>query len=391
MSIQFAGGTIVNTTFVPTNKATLQSNIVTQLTNAGWSQATGPSGGGSNTVTITIASPGVVTLTAHGLLANDQVVFSTTGALPTGLTAGTVYYVKTVVSSSTFTVSSSAGGTVINTSGSQSGTQSIVGCVRMQSASTPWSVSMRLRLADNGGNCITFSIEDGSSLTVGGNSTSFGCQINPGSGSTTYRIIADKYQGFVFQAVTTPSRGFVGFGTLYIPTFLQGVLTQCAWMSGNMQTDTDTTARISFRTSPKLGGPTNSQSGYFQAIANTSLIDMGNASPFNADFCSGAPYLTYPVFQSAGFVTSQAGELWHDSSALMFEPLMAWGNNIGTFSNSTGGAANTQPLIRGQLWDAVTIANQFAGDTTTTFDSHNWWNIMDSDTTDMMSLFIAVT
>lgn len=75
------------------------------------------------TVTITIASPGVVTWSTHGLSANAAVVFNTTSALPTGLTAGTVYYVKTVLSANTFTVSATPGGAVINTSGSQSGTQ----------------------------------------------------------------------------------------------------------------------------------------------------------------------------------------------------------------------------------------------------------------------------
>lgn len=75
----------------------------------------------SATVTITNASPGVITWTAHALAANTPVVFSTTGALPTGLTAGTTYYVKTVLDANTFTVSATPGGTVINTSSAGSG------------------------------------------------------------------------------------------------------------------------------------------------------------------------------------------------------------------------------------------------------------------------------
>jgi hypothetical protein len=46
----------------------------------------------ASTVTITIAAPGVVTWTGHGLSANDTIRFTTTGALPTGLTAGTTYW-----------------------------------------------------------------------------------------------------------------------------------------------------------------------------------------------------------------------------------------------------------------------------------------------------------
>jgi len=75
------------------------------------------------TVTITIAAPGVVTWTAHGLSVNDTIRFTTTGALPTGLAINTTYYVKEVLSANTFTVSTSAGGAAVTTSGTQSGTQ----------------------------------------------------------------------------------------------------------------------------------------------------------------------------------------------------------------------------------------------------------------------------
>jgi hypothetical protein len=77
----------------------------------------------ASTVTITIAAPGVVTWTGHGLSVNDTIRFTTTGALPTGLAINTTYYVKQVLSPNTFTVSASAGGAAITTSGTQSGTQ----------------------------------------------------------------------------------------------------------------------------------------------------------------------------------------------------------------------------------------------------------------------------
>jgi hypothetical protein len=77
----------------------------------------------SATVTISIAAPGVVTWTDHGLRVNDTIRFTTTGALPTGLAINTTYYVKTVLSPNRFTVSTSAGGAAITTSGTQSGTQ----------------------------------------------------------------------------------------------------------------------------------------------------------------------------------------------------------------------------------------------------------------------------
>lgn len=74
------------------------------------------------TATVTIASPGVFTWTAHGLDIGTPVKFTTTSALPTGLTAGTTYYVLTTPTADTFTVSATSGGAAIATTGSQSGT-----------------------------------------------------------------------------------------------------------------------------------------------------------------------------------------------------------------------------------------------------------------------------
>lgn len=76
------------------------------------------------TATITIASPGVVTWNSHGLTAGTPVRFSTTGALPTGLVAGTTYYVVSPTTNE-FSVAATEGGSAINTSGSQSGTHTV--------------------------------------------------------------------------------------------------------------------------------------------------------------------------------------------------------------------------------------------------------------------------
>ena len=96
------------------------------------------------TVTISNASPGVVTWAGHGLSANDPVFFCTTGALPTGLTAcvpatscspcspntyvsnPTLYYVVgSSIAANNFTVATSIAnakaGTAVNTSSAGSG------------------------------------------------------------------------------------------------------------------------------------------------------------------------------------------------------------------------------------------------------------------------------
>ena len=78
------------------------------------------------TVTMTIATPAVITKVAHGLLANEIVYFTTTGALPTGIVAGTPYYVSaTGLTTDTFQISATQGGSSINTTGSQSGVHTL--------------------------------------------------------------------------------------------------------------------------------------------------------------------------------------------------------------------------------------------------------------------------
>lgn len=76
--------------------------------------------------TISIATPAVVTLTAHGLTVNDSIVFSTSGSLPTGITAGVTYYViSTGLTANTFQISTAPAGAAVNTSGGQSGTHTV--------------------------------------------------------------------------------------------------------------------------------------------------------------------------------------------------------------------------------------------------------------------------
>lgn len=81
---------------------------------------------GSGTFTVTIASPGVFTKNSHGFVAGTRITFTTTGALPTGLSTNTYYYVlSTSLTANTFRVSLSPEGAVVNTSGSQSGTHTV--------------------------------------------------------------------------------------------------------------------------------------------------------------------------------------------------------------------------------------------------------------------------
>ena len=84
-----------------------------------WDASVGLTG---STFTVTIASPGVLS-TSLNLTNGTALVLSTTGALPTGLLVGTIYYVVNV-SGTQFSLSATAGGSAINTTGSQTGVHS---------------------------------------------------------------------------------------------------------------------------------------------------------------------------------------------------------------------------------------------------------------------------
>jgi hypothetical protein len=77
----------------------------------------------STTITITIASPGVVTCNLN-LANNTPIVLSTTGWLPTGLLPGVTYYAL-FLSSTTFNLATTASGTPIVTTGTQGGVHSV--------------------------------------------------------------------------------------------------------------------------------------------------------------------------------------------------------------------------------------------------------------------------
>lgn len=78
----------------------------------------------SQTFTVTIASPGVFTKSAHGFLGGERLRLSTTGALPTGLNTTTDYFVERIDANTFYLTTNIPFGTRVNTSGVQSGTHS---------------------------------------------------------------------------------------------------------------------------------------------------------------------------------------------------------------------------------------------------------------------------
>jgi microcystin-dependent protein len=120
MISEFAGGTI------PTGWLSCDGSSVSRATYPSlFSTVTSSKG----TFTVTIATPGVFTLNSHGMLTGSQVYLTTTGALPSGLAANTNYFVIST-GANTFNLAATfvnaIAGTAIATSGTQSGTHTLV-------------------------------------------------------------------------------------------------------------------------------------------------------------------------------------------------------------------------------------------------------------------------
>jgi len=103
----------------------------------------------SATFTVTIASPAVFTSAAHGLTTGQPVQLSTTGTLPTGLTAATTYFVETI-DTNTFYLAATSGGTRITTTGTQSGTHTWRRAAIVTSAGHGFVGNERLRFSTTG-------------------------------------------------------------------------------------------------------------------------------------------------------------------------------------------------------------------------------------------------
>jgi hypothetical protein len=157
---------------LPTGLTANTAYYVFNRTPTTYNLATTP--GQYQTATISIGAPAVITV---GTAPNngDVVSFSTTSALPTGIVAGTNYFVINRTST-TFNISATSGGSAIATSGSQSGVQTatwrtLVNTTGVQSGVQTETTS-RLLFAFRTAN--KMSLDLGGNLVTVGNMTAYG-------------------------------------------------------------------------------------------------------------------------------------------------------------------------------------------------------------------------
>lgn len=232
--------------------------------------------------------------------------------------------------------------------------------VLMESASTPASLQMRLSLTQ-GTNCVILK-----GRNVGNTKAATTGQFLLPAVAKVFRVVANKYQYFVYTDGATTARSFAAGGVLYVPSFTG--LTEAIWTVGNAVSDTDTGVNSSFKFCLNLvtscnGAGTNSNSW---VTLNGTQLEFVSA---NNQGYVGIPHFVLP-FASYNTGTTLGPYKWFDGSAFITEPLMAF-SPIGSQTLST---------INGSTWDTAIITDSIAAETVLTFDTHSWIAITNSNT-----------
>lgn len=267
----------------------------------------------------------------------------------------------------------SAGWTIV----SGSGTTNLL----MQTALTPQNLQMRFKFHDNaltagGTNTVQISLQttNGSSTGTDGTLNAPWVKVNA---TTNFRMIAGPYYFWLVVPTSYTDFGFFACGGVPWIAAFQSTTTQLGYLvsqtggSGN-PTAVPTTFRNGNTCAVKNGTPRQ------QLLFNTTYVSMDGQSGFpNADLeaCFLRPWA--PAYKAdfigpTGFVsTFSLMSQFSDGSFATADPWIGW-----DIQRSGAPIAGDPANVMGMLWDAVLIYDSSqAGDTTATFDGHNWFAI----------------
>ena len=109
--------TITSTTFTGTSVLQVSKNII----------FSGKTSGAISLIKYAVpnTSNNTITIPNHGFAANTPISFTSTGTLPTGITLSTIYYVRDITTN-TFKISATSGGSAIGLSGTPTGNISYI-------------------------------------------------------------------------------------------------------------------------------------------------------------------------------------------------------------------------------------------------------------------------
>jgi len=252
------------------------------------------------------------------------------------------------------------------------------GNVLMKTATTPMGLNDCFRFKNNSGTSMSVSLQNTAGTLIGGNSTTAGGYITPLAGYS-YKILGTQYWFLIVQLGNYSTKSFVYGGVMYLPSFLTGVY-ECGLMISNYYNDTGGSGANVWRGT--FGFGQNSMFNW-QVTTNSVMLDVGNNTLNAGNIWETAPSILQTTSFGGYNYTQQNGytfvQQWGNGDFVTADPLMCWGVD-GVYS---------QILIRGQLYDATTIACQFPGDTTYSFGGHNWFNLTHNNW--YQSLFFATS
>jgi uncharacterized protein (DUF1800 family) len=278
----------------------------------------------SETVSISTGVPAVITLSNHGLAPGTPVIFSSTGSLPTGLTAGTTYYVIAPgITASAFEVSATPGGTAVNTTVAGSGTQTVTANPTTFTYGTALTagqivpISVLVYNANSTGSNVQATLNYNTSTLTGAYSAIPSGNLYQNSGATTPGVVASYWANTSF--IGDPSfkdyKTTLTYSTTGAPSDSWTVRPFSAAWDGYIQTPTGSNntgaylfslqaqyqAKITVNGTVVCDGWTTPGSAATTPVTGTISLTAGTRYPIHVDFISNTTggYL-YVMWQPPG-------------------------------------------------------------------------------------------
>lgn len=236
----------------------------------------------------------------------------------------------------------------------------------MESGTTPQGLQIRCRIKDNGGNGIQLYLENVAGTLVDTETQDFGATLMA-TGGRTYQVIGSTYQFVIYQPGV--DRAFVWVGMPYLPAFMSA-FTQCGWLfSGNIR-DNDNQVRETLNVAPTIARP-GSGANNWEVMVDAAYWSNANSQNNPTSSVIGPPRLILNGVSADlnMILTSATSYRWGDDSVVTGDVYTAWGLT----------ANNVESKLRGQIWDAIYIADSVAINTTAVFSTHTFQNVTDNN------------
>lgn len=291
--------------------------------------------GSRSGVTISNGDPALITYAGHGLKEGDRVGFTTSGGLPTGVTAGTIYYCR-YIDVDTFNISATQKGALIATSSAGSGTHSMwVEYVQFTTTGAlPTGVTANTVYCVKYINANTYNL----STTAGGTSVNF-----TGSTSGTHKAWHNKEFSFLTtDQVCGTGQTYFAATHFVVPMLYSGTVavdtTASGWRFYLSQTDG---SGSNYYVSSNVG-----VSPFFVAWCNTSVAWSDGSAPV---ICAATTYDTTTTFTGVDRLTPNGGTGVYSCAGIICTP--AAGNR----AYSSSGAGNVMLGWDGSATHTLTI------------------------------------